>query len=477
MLPRRSQVILILLVLLIPSLASAGWMARIVSARATFAALAVGPDGNTHYIYTVKGTLAHRVLNAQGRTTASEIFPGSYSPASIAIDRNNHLHLLFSRGSDGQRRYGFFDGTTWSFQDIPIATGCNNAPNIAVDANNLPHFACLTNNYYANPVLTHWSFDGQAWSSETVVGYSYSQYPPIWGYPANTSTPLRIAADGSIHIGFVNQTFPYSPDNFVCEAVKRENVWSSNCNITPGGNTYLAMALDKNGNPHFCYYLNGLLYVHFDGANWSSQLIDSKAYDGAIVIGNDDLPRLLFVDRQKPRRPVAVYAAATSDGWSAYGVAAAPDFQMYGSEADALALDPLGLPHGGLSVPVGGGYAVYGQLTLPDLTATWDSITTGTLRKKFMVTAKLRVKNGGTATATGFKVTYFLSDDDKLDKSDVQIGKAAVSGIAVGKERVINFNYQPSAAVTGKYLIAQIEPKTPDQEATTDNNLATGEIP
>ena len=143
-----------------------------------------------------------------------------------------------------------------------------------------------------------------------------------------------------------------------------------------------------------------------------------------------------------------------------------------------IVLDKLGLPHVGLTGSGGNQYyAVHAFLTEPDLVAQWEEIAPPVIKKgKAIVTGVLRVTNQGTASAGGFKITYLLSDKPVPDSSDPVIGKGGI-GLPAGKQRLVKFSFRSSKSVSGKYLIAQITPKQPEQEANIDNNIAAAIIP
>jgi hypothetical protein len=476
---RRLFAVVALMLLLSAGPAAAGWMHRIVSGRAIFMTLAVGPDGVTHYLYysLKSSSVIHQKFDARGKKIFSETVPmdSAYSsPSALAVDRNNHLHLILMSASG--LKYGFFDGSTWTFQDVPTSN-CQGFPGLAVDADAHPHLSCVslgpcpTGSY--NTSLIHLSYDGSTWSSEVAVECGWD--PTVHGYISaeGASLPFRIGADGSLHIGF---RLGNQGANKMCEAAKSSDQWSRNCSPFSYTGYYFFMDLDPSCRPHFAYVDSmGLHHSYFDGANWSDEIAESSVdFGGSIAVGPDGNPGLLYTQRLG-RNDAAVYSVRKGGVWLPHVVGRGPGMNM--GYSDALSLDPVGLPHGGLSVYAGPNFAVYGQLTLPDLTATWEPITTATNKGKFTVTGRLHVSNRGTASGGGFSVLYFLSDDDQLDDNDVAVGKSAIGSVGVGKQRVITFNYRPTASVSGKYLIAQISSKAPDKEAPGTNNTAAGQIP
>lgn len=116
-------------------------------------------------------------------------------------------------------------------------------------------------------------------------------------------------------------------------------------------------------------------------------------------------------------------------------------------------------------------------LAKPDLIAEWAEIAPPVYkRNQARVTGLLRVSNQGTENATGFRIAYALSDSPVPDTSNAMVGRMQIT-LSPGKTRLVKFTFLTAASVSGKYLVAQITSKHPEEEANITNNVASGLIP
>lgn len=471
-----------LAVLLFPALCHARWKHAIID-KGTFLAVAVGNDGVSHYLYESESrAITHLAIDPEGKRLASEAIIGlalGVGNGQIAVDSHNHLHVVLSDSRLGLQ-YGFYDGTTWNVQDIPNSPPCVGAY-LAVDDSDQPHVASFCD--YQSPAIAgvyHLALNGSTWSYELVAPEPV--FPP--GVGALAAAGIFVTSDGTVHIGYTMEPAA------LCEAVKRSGSWTENCGCADVHADFLRlvglvpMALDSAARPHFVYdaIANGLSagldYCYFDGTNWNTQTISTIAFDGALAIDSFDVAKVVLLEPSKPKSmtggpTLAVYGKLQGTTWQFQTIARAPSLELVG-----MSLDPLGLPHAGATAPTfPNTFAVYAFLAEPDLTATWQSIETATNRRgALIVTGNLDVVNQGTAAGSGFTVKFYLSDSAVLGSDATFLGQKGVS-LGVGAKTTLKFTFKPSGAVSGKYLIANITSRNPQNEANTANNTAAGQIP
>lgn len=464
--------------ILFPAVGHAGWKHSIIG-KGTFLSVAVGNDGISHYLYeSESAAITHLAIDPEGKRLAGETI--NFSALSslsgqIVSDSNNHLHVVVWSSAVGLQ-YGFYDGTAWSVQDIPNSSSCAGAY-LAVDSSDEPHVASFCG-LPGSPGpgaagLYHLALNGSIWSYELVVPQGGGIEPGV--LPEGIFAP----SDGTVHIGYMISAA-------LCEAVKTSGSWTENCGCAgvPDYGGTSSMALDSTARPHFVYYANanglfaGQNYCYFDGANWNTQNVSAIAFDGALSLDSFDVAQVVLLEPSRPNSmsggpTLAAYGKLQGTTWQFQPIARAPSLTGVG-----MALDPLGLPHAGATVPTfPHAFAVYAFLAEPDLIATWLSIETATNRRgALIVTGNLDVTNQGTAAGRGFTAKFYLSDDATLGSSATFLGQRGVS-LGVGAQKMLKFAFKPAAAVSGEYLIASISPRNPQNEANTANNTAAGQIP
>ena len=483
----------IILTLSLNSRAAAEWHIQRLGTRTNFSLIAIGPDGFTHIIFRHFEQTFLETFDPQGRMKkkVSVPFQSFLNGLALAVDSENHLHLLYLANDTGALSYAKFDGVGWDMHPVPNP-GCAPMNTMAVDSEQRIYIPCLWDDQktgfgYASLII----FDGSAWTREDIAT---ERYQPELQYMVGPAGGVFVAIDsrGSVHLGYgLSIGLAVSGTVFeFCESEQKPDGWVEHCDPRgyQGGSPFpeeliiMSMAVGPAGDPHFTYYVPNYTdwtvhYTHFDGATWSDELLPrfDPRYggNGRLVVDSNDIPKTVFSLRQGLTSESGYYAWRASSGWMFQLVAGAPSLTN-----PMIVLDKLGLPHVGLTGSGGNQYyAVHAFLTEPDLVAQWEEIAPPVIKKgKAIVTGVLRVTNQGTASAGGFKITYLLSDKPVPDSSDPVIGKGGI-GLPAGKQRLVKFSFRSSKSVSGKYLIAQITPKQPEQEANIDNNIAAAIIP
>jgi hypothetical protein len=114
----------------------------------------------------------------------------------------------------------------------------------------------------------------------------------------------------------------------------------------------------------------------------------------------------------------------------------------------------------------------------PDLTVTWLNLSKTIKWNRIILEGTLRVNNNGTAQSpSGVKISFYISDDGST--LNRQIGTTNLfTSIASGASRDLSITLYSRAPVTGKYVIAVVDPWNKVTETDEMNNRASfGPLP
>ena len=115
---------------------------------------------------------------------------------------------------------------------------------------------------------------------------------------------------------------------------------------------------------------------------------------------------------------------------------------------------------------------------LPDLTGNWEGPLTEKCKEKkdglvCKVKGKLIIRNIGETDAQYVKVSFYLSDDDSYDESDILLNEVVRKNVVLGKEYKKSFKAVLPVGVTleGRYIIAYIDADNTTTESDENNNF------
>jgi hypothetical protein len=113
----------------------------------------------------------------------------------------------------------------------------------------------------------------------------------------------------------------------------------------------------------------------------------------------------------------------------------------------------------------------WARIALPDLTGVWTNMTvTGST-----ITGTLNVTNLGLDTSPKTTATLWLSDDAMLDADDTPLPVTLkIKSLKSGSSTIVPVDFQSAATLTGKHLIAVIDPVMDVADRNRlDNTVAT----
>lgn len=115
--------------------------------------------------------------------------------------------------------------------------------------------------------------------------------------------------------------------------------------------------------------------------------------------------------------------------------------------------------------------AAFDRLSGPDLVGAWGRVI---LSKDHFIRSTLKITNmGDVPTSRVFWVSFYLSEDNVLDKSDQLISRFFVGQkLRPNKAKVIPFIYHIKKREKGKYILAIVDSRNQIEEIDEANNIA-----
>jgi len=191
----------------------------------------------------------------------------------IAIDSTDTLHVAYLDMPNSRVRLATYTGGGWTYEDAG-ANPLNSRVSLIYDELDQPHLA-----YTAISGVRYASYDGGGWIDEAASGPDCS-----------VDSDSALALDGSgvprivyykilaLEPGMATRTGP--------------DAWSEHVFTTLGGaGAFSSLVFDNAGNPHVCFYGEGLDYRYYDGSVWHAIALDTESWTGhyiSLAIGADD---------------------------------------------------------------------------------------------------------------------------------------------------------------------------------------------
>ncbi len=244
---------------------STGWNIQVID-NGHSGSIALDSAGNPHIAYlSIDNTLKYASWTPVGWSIQTIDSSQLFSKPSLKLDSNDNPHILYGYNTPGAQhvltivKYAAYHDSCWSTQTVISDAAAGGFGNLALDSNGHPHFTYILPNINRslgypqyndlNTTLTYVNWNGSAWNSQEVA----------------------------FNIHWLDQA------------------------------GYLA--LDSQDNPHIVYYnltdssSGALMYLQFNGADWTSQIVDSNssANSGPIALDSDTNPHLIYFG--KPNEP------------------------------------------------------------------------------------------------------------------------------------------------------------------------------
>jgi hypothetical protein len=272
-----------LVLLLSAASAAATWQIEMVDQSGTgrFTSLKIDKDGNAHLVYVVdngKQTLKYAFWDhALGRWFTMNVAEEA-SFSSLVLDSKQHPHISwadFGSAHGCKLHYGFWDGTSWKTQAIPLpAETVAYYTSLALDAND-------------NPSISYYEYDGPRGTEfrvrMRVVRWSGHNWQVSTADGSNQSgkfNSLAFDAQGRLHLAYANVRAETAGlrygvwDGRSWQIEEVDGLTRSNVEYVGQG---VSMVLDDNGDPHVSYLNSSrpsVKYAVRKNGHWIMEVVD-----------------------------------------------------------------------------------------------------------------------------------------------------------------------------------------------------------
>lgn len=313
------------------------WHSEVVDAspRVGFgAALALDSNEHPHILYYDSTNNAFKYASHDGLDWQIEPFPaGSLADPhiSVAMDSNDKLHVSFYGDVAGDLIYGMRVGSGWYFEAVDSDENVGKFSSIALDGNDLPHISYRDG---TNSQLKYASFNGADWTVQPLTGDGYD-------------TDIAIDQDGYAHIVYhSNNVLMYQFQDTA--GWHMEVVDETGFGDLPGTiGRFNSIGLDHEGEPHVSYssywspispypyiYSPALAYAHRSSDGWEVEELQSwYVINSTILIHASGKPSFVY----KAVEDLA-YKSKTDLGWEDF-VLDKSEFVGLSSSLDMVFLD------------------------------------------------------------------------------------------------------------------------------------------
>jgi len=214
---------------------------------------------------------------------------------SMAIDKNDNLHIAFIDTIPADLMYGFKNNEGWHIyrvdeDDYPIESN-----SIAIDSKGYPHIAyCREFNNDNNMELRYAYFDGTKWNVEVVD----NEYEYVGKFCS-----LALDSNDYPHISYMERVSNQNKYNLKYARWDGTKWIKEVLSTEENRDLYTSIAIDKNNRPHIAYhgysylhYKSSVFYIYFDGFSWKKELIDVVVSEGlvSIVLNSNDYPCIAY---------------------------------------------------------------------------------------------------------------------------------------------------------------------------------------
>lgn len=214
--------------------------------------------------------------------------PGIGAHSSIAAGPSGQIHIGYFDGNHGITKYAFFDGSHWSVEVADPQYLSGHYTSIKVDASGIPH---MVYRFYSGHSLRYGTRAGT---------WSHDEFETDDDMEADCS--LALDASGRPHVAYWDGEFQGEPHDLVYAHFDGTS-WITEIVDSPGDvGRGASIALDSHGYPHISYFDQTqvtLKYAAYDGSQWQVTTVDNVELIGfnfrtAIAVDSRDRVHIVY---------------------------------------------------------------------------------------------------------------------------------------------------------------------------------------
>ena len=242
---------------------------------------------------------------------------GSSNPA-IAIDSNNQIHVVWENYNHGNPEIYYKkstdNGTTWTIQRLTYNSGSSFKPAIAIDSNNHIHVVWYNEIMGNSEIYYKKSTDnGTTWTIQRLTYNSGYSYRPS----------IAIDSNNYIHVVWYDET-PADPEIYYKKSTDSGSSWATKrLTYSEGGSYDPVIATDLNNQIHVTWQDNnpGNCEIYYklsidSGISWITKRISytsDNSHEPAITIDSNNHIHIVWMD-YNPGNAEIYYKLSTDYG-------------------------------------------------------------------------------------------------------------------------------------------------------------------
>lgn len=268
--------------------------------------------------------------------------PGDSWYAAIAIDSNNHIHMALMDESHGLAEIYYKKstdgGANWTTKRLTYNPGESYAPDIAVDSNNHIFFVWDDDTSGDSEIFFKKSTDsGATWTTKRLTYTSYNAW----------NAAMAVDSDNNIYLVWEDGT-PYDSEISFAKSTDGGVNWTTQrLTFNSGYSGFPAIAVDSNNHIHVSWDDNspGNREIYYkrstdEGETWTTKRLSfNSGVSGSTAIATDsnDNIHVVWID-VTPGNSEIFYRRGTDNG-ATWGGARRLTWNLEGSEFPSVATD------------------------------------------------------------------------------------------------------------------------------------------
>lgn len=279
-----------------------GWTVATVNANAVVRSIAVAldPSGQPHVAWVDQATGKVSYASRSGSVWTTVDVPGVTTGdegMALAFDASGHPHLAFQIDNGtaaGGVRYATYDGTAWSVETVESTVVGARSPSLSL---------ALTS--AGVPVIAYYAGDGAGQGLKVATRTGANAFsivsPDTTQWAGFGGTSIAVDASGNPKVSYTIYSYtPYSGSSGLRLASYDGSTWTvETADSTYGAGGGSSLSLDATGKPHIAYgyfdgaSVNAIRYA-VKGTTWTHETVGPGSVGPALALTSDGTPWVAF---------------------------------------------------------------------------------------------------------------------------------------------------------------------------------------